>query len=134
MLHRNREYSGQLGALDFVGGVAQRGLEGIELNRYVINLGKYLEAAEPWDGGSSIETAKNFEESVAEAREVREQSAPEPSVPDVAGFSPSPEDDYDILAKPDLQDLAEAKGLDFDRRWGAPRLREFLREAEHAGC
>jgi|GEM_PF-4516174 len=130
--HRDQSFSEGLGVVAFENGVTTSPIEGPVLERVVAGMGEDLEAIEPWEGvgGEDVATAPEAPAPDAEAT----PPEPEPE-PQTAASSPSPAT-APALSLPEGRDaliaVAEARGIEVDRRWGIKRIRSAITGAAHA--
>ena len=123
--HRNPDYSDDLGAACFRGGVTVKPLEGRDLDRIVAALGEDL-SLEPWDAPSEPHRGAQEPETGNQASE-RESAPPAPRQPASAAQITTPTSEQELLglSEEQLRDLAAELGAT-DRRWKVQKLRRFI--------
>ena len=119
LYHSNATFTADLGSACFVGGVTTGPVAGVGLERIIAAIGDRIERAEPWE----VEVDHGARSGV----EPEARAAPTPVVPE-AVKPVEPEDVYSDAGREQLYSICVGQGLKPDKRWGAARLREYLRE------
>lgn len=121
LFHCSKTFSADLGGACFYNGVTTGPVSGAVLQRIVAAIGDRIDRAEPW----SVEIEKRSTSGVKPDARVH----PRPEAAETVK-PPEPDDDYADADRTQLFALCIAKGLSPDKRWGAERLRKYLRENE----
>lgn len=119
LFHANPTFTADLGSALFVDGVTKGPVSGAGLERLLMAIGERIERAEPW--------ATEVERRALSGAEPEARAQPTPAVPE-AVKPVEPEDLYSDAGRDELYSICVAKQLKPDKRWGAARLRDYLRK------
>lgn len=131
LYHDNPDFNLNFGPFGFVNGVTNKPLTGRALLRLVVAYGGKLALAEPWDKpirkrpfGPTVEKAADRERE----RPIPDARAEPTTEQEGVVMRATEPDELEDLDKDQLIARADAMGVDVDRRWGAPRVRDALRK------
>ena len=132
--HRSDTFNESFNGVVFKDGVTITPVEGISLIRLVCAMGHELDA-EPW-GDSDIQLEEKPLPKFTVGRRAYRVDKPQEATVNGDSVEPAEQstalrngiDEYEGMDRDQLIAIAEAKGLEPDRRWGAERLRKYIRE------